>query len=67
MEAPRGTIQRGKYCGGRAMQDITKQRRVMMIENSVTLVCFTVLAIVFRKWWIVLISVFFTSYERKGK
>ena len=47
------------------MADITKQRIAMMLENAVTMVCFTVLAIVFQKWWIVLFSAFFISYERK--
>lgn len=31
------------------------------ITNSVTVICFAALAIFFGKWWILLISVFFTS------
>ena len=38
------------------------------IKNMVVVVCFTVLAIVFEKWWIALFSMFLmTSYERKFK
>lgn len=29
------------------------------IKNCVTLICFTILAIVFKKWWIVLFSALF--------
>ena len=47
------------------MEDITKQRIAMIIENSVIMVCFTVLAVVFSKWWIVFFSVLFFSYEKK--
>ena len=39
--------------------------KLMAVENSITLICFTILAIVFGKWWIVLFSVlFFTSIEK---
>ena len=47
------------------MADITKQRIAMMAGNAITLICFTVLAIVFGKWGIVLFSALFISYERK--
>lgn len=47
------------------MQDITKQRIAMIAENAITLICFTVLAVVFSKWWIVLFAGLFISYERK--
>jgi len=46
------------------MKDITKQRIAMIIENLVIMVCFTVLAVVFNKWWIVFFSALFLSYER---
>lgn len=36
-----------------------------VIENIVALVCFTVLAIWFNKWWIVFCSVFFMKYTVK--
>jgi hypothetical protein len=34
----------------------------LAIKNSITLICFAVLAIVFTKWWIILFSAFFFSY-----
>lgn len=38
------------------------------VKNMVDVVCFTALAIVFEKWWIVLFSMLLmTSYERKFK
>ena len=34
------------------------------LENAVTTICFTALAILFDHWWIVFFSIlFFTSYE----
>ena len=39
---------------------------IVSIKNTVTLICFTVLAIVFHHWWIVLFSaLFFSSVETK--
>lgn len=36
------------------------------LENSIALVCFTVLAVVFKHWWIVLFyALFITSYKNK--
>ena len=32
------------------------------IRNSISLVCFTMLAIVFQKWWIVFGSILFYSW-----
>ena len=38
--------------------------KIAMIENSITVICFTLLAIVFKNFWIFFISVFFlTSVE----
>lgn len=34
---------------------------VAMIKNIVALICFTILAIVFNKWWIVFFSLLFWS------
>ena len=33
-----------------------------IIKNMVTIICFTVLAIVFNKWWIVFFSALFLNY-----
>lgn len=39
---------------------------VVLIKNTITLVAFSLLAIIFQKWWIVLISIlFFTFIENK--
>ena len=36
------------------------------IKNSICVICFTALAIIFHKWWIVLFAaLFMTSYETK--
>ena len=38
------------------------------IENSICVICFTALAIVFHKWWIALFAaLFITSYETKNR
>lgn len=37
------------------------------IENAVSVVCFTVLAVIFDHWWIVLFSVFFMSSVKQTK
>lgn len=40
----------------------------VLIKNSITLICFTILAIVFNKWWLVLFSIiFWTFIERQDK
>ena len=37
------------------------------IENAVTTICFTALAIIFEHWWIVLFSLlFYTSWKKGG-
>ena len=39
---------------------------VVLIKNTITLIAFYILAIIFQKWWIVLISIlFFTFIENK--
>ena len=36
------------------------------IKNSICVICFTALAIIFHKWWIILFAaLFMTSYETK--
>lgn len=40
----------------------------LLIKNSVVIICFTLLAIHFDKWWIVLFSVLFITFvEIKNK
>lgn len=40
----------------------------VLIKNSITLICFTILAIVFNKWWLVLLSIIFWTYiERQNE
>lgn len=34
---------------------------IWALKNVITLICFTILAILFNKWWIVLFSVLFYS------
>lgn len=43
-----------------------KQQRDILISNTVRLLGFILLAIVFDRWWIVLLSVLFWTYT-KGK
>lgn len=41
---------------------------LVTIKNCITLICFTILAIVFNKWWIVLFSALFVvSVEKKNR
>lgn len=49
------------------MNEIVKQRIAMMFNNTLRLICFTVLAAVFYKWWIVLISILFFDYTERKK
>lgn len=38
-----------------------------MVKNIVALICFTILAIVFNKWWIIFFSIiFWSSITTKG-
>lgn len=41
--------------------------KICIIKNSISLICFTILAIVFNKWWIVFFSALFTSYVGKSE
>jgi len=48
------------------MSEDLKLTIAVLIKNTITLIVFSVLAIIFQKWWIVLISVlFFTFTENK--
>ena len=48
------------------MDDRVKLYIAIAVENSITLICFTILAIVFKKWWIVLFTILFQSYFKKN-
>lgn len=42
--------------------------KLVVIRNSISLICFTILAIVFNKWWIVIFSaLFMSSIEKEEK
>lgn len=43
------------------MKDEIKLFLIVTLKNIATTVCFTILAIVFNKWWIVLFSALFYS------
>lgn len=38
-----------------------KLNALLVIRNSISLICFTILAIVFKIWWIVFFAILFTS------
>lgn len=41
---------------------------LVTIRNLISLICFTILAIVFNKWWIVFFALIFFSYvDREDK
>ena len=44
-----------------------KLNTLAVIINCVSLVCFTILAIVFNKWWIVFFSTLFYAYVGKDE
>ena len=44
-----------------------KLNKLIMIRNSISLICFIVLAIIFNKWWLVFFSILFLSYRDKEK
>lgn len=40
---------------------------VICTKNIIFAICFTILAVVFQKWWISLFSLlFYTTYSKKG-
>lgn len=45
-----------------------KALAIVALENCAALICFTLLAITFKKWWIVLLVLFFwKSFTYKSK
>ena len=53
------------------LKDTLKYHRflnlLVVIRNSISLICFTILAIIFKKWWIVFFAILFVSYIGKDK
>jgi hypothetical protein len=50
------------------MKDYFKLLKLVIIKNSISLICFTILAIIFNKWWIIFFSALFMStIEKEGK
>ena len=43
------------------MSDEIKIYIMIIIKNIVAIICFTILAVVFKKWWIALFSLLFYS------
>lgn len=42
--------------------------KLLILKNIIAIICFTVLAIVFDKWWIIFFSIIFlTAFESKGE
>ena len=41
--------------------------KLVITRNSISLICFTILAIVFNRWWIVFFALLFLSYIGKEK
>lgn len=41
--------------------------KLVITRNCISLICFTVLAIVFKTWWIVFFAIIFTSYIGKDE
>ena len=44
-----------------------KLNTLVVIRNNISLICFTILAIAFKTWWIVLFAILFTCYIDKDK
>lgn len=53
--------------GEKMNDDLLKLAGMIFLENTATLICFTVLSIVFGHWWIVLFSMLFMTYIDKDK
>lgn len=43
------------------MKDEYKICLLIALKNIITIICFTILAIVFNKWWIIFFSIIFWS------
>lgn len=40
---------------------------ILVIKNIVSIICFTILSIVFNHWWIVLFSILFLTIFKSSK
>ncbi len=49
------------------MNERLEQRKAMMLNNKLRIITFAVLALLFNKWWIVLVSGLFLIYEKDEK
>mgnify|MGYP000673017084 CR=1 FL=1 len=47
------------------IQQYNELCKLIVIRNSISLICFTILAIIFKTWWIVFFAMLFTSYIDK--
>ena len=49
------------------MEDKYKLVLLITLKNIITIICFTILAIVFNKWWIIFFSLLFLTYLSTNK
>ena len=49
------------------MKNSDKITKWIMLKNSVAIICFTILAIVFNEWWISLLSIIFLTVVEYDK
>lgn len=49
------------------MSDVVKVFAIMCAKNVAVLICFTILAVFFNHWWLVLLSVLFLSYPKNER
>lgn len=47
--------------------DVTKAYATYMFNNTLKIMCFTLLALAFKQWWIVLFSLLFLSSFKANK
>lgn len=49
------------------MSEDLKLEIAVLIKNTITLIVFSILAMIFQKWWIVLISILFFNFTENKK
>lgn len=47
------------------MNENTKLLIALTFSNTIRVICFTVLAMFFNKWWIILFVIFFMTYQEE--